>query len=387
MTSFKWGAAVVVLSAGLLMGSTDPGSSAEEIAIGVSQPLTGPFAASGNYVMNGAKIAAEEINAKGGLLGKQVKLIIEDSKSNPTESASVAEKLITKDKVPVILGAWGSTLTLAALPVVQQYKVPLLVETAGANKITESGNPYVFRIAAPAYMEARGFQKQLDAFKIKKADFLIINNDWGKSTAADFTKMFKENGIGVGLTEVMDQAAQEMGAQLSKIKASDSDTLIVTTAVEQLTLVLKQAKAVQLNKKIITTGGSQSPDQLIAQGGDAADGSTHLVFFSPWTPDSAPHPERVKAFLEAWKKRGFDSAGLTESFRGYDGIQVIAAAIEKAGKAEPEAIRQAMWSVDVPTLNGEVKFEKVGPEGKESGQSTPTIYFIKIDGGKISLIN
>jgi branched-chain amino acid transport system substrate-binding protein len=386
MTRLTCVAALAVVSTGLLIGSITPGRSADDIIIGVSQPLTGPFAASGNYVMNGAKIAADEINAKGGVLGRQLKLIIEDSKSNPTESASVAERLITKDRVSAILGAWGSTLTLAALPIIQEYRVPILVETAGANKITESGNPYVFRIAAPAYMEAKGFQKQLGAFKIKKADFLIINNDWGKSTAADFTKMFKDNGIEVGLTEVMDQASQEMSAQLSKIKATDSDTVIVTTAVEQLTLVLKQAKALQLKKKIITTGGSQSPDQLIAQGGEAANGSTHLVFFSPWTPEKAPHPEKVKAFIEAWKKRGFDPAGLTESFRGYDGIQVIAAAIQKAGSVEPEAIRQAMWSVDVQTLNGEVKFDKVGPEGKESGQSTPTIYFVKIEDGKISLM-
>ncbi len=113
---------------------------------------------------------------------------------------------------------------------------------------------------------------------------MIINNDWGRSTAADFTKMFKENGIQVGLTELMDQTAQDLSAQLSKIKSSDAETLIVTTAVDQLTLVLKQIKALNLDRQVITTGGSQNPDQLIAQAGVAANNSTHLLFVTPWVP-------------------------------------------------------------------------------------------------------
>src|SRR5262249_38119931 len=80
----------------------------DSIKVGVIQPLTGAFAASGNYVANGAKIAADEINAKGGVLGKKLELVIEDNKSNPTEAAAVAEKLIVRDKVPVMMGAWGS---------------------------------------------------------------------------------------------------------------------------------------------------------------------------------------------------------------------------------------------------------------------------------------
>lgn len=374
----------VVLAAGFVFGST-LSASAADISVGVNLPLTGAFAASGTYVMNGAKIAVEEINAAGGVLGMPLKLIMEDNKSNPTEAAGVAEKLITRDKVPVMLGAWGSSLTLAAMPVIMDYKVPMLVETSGANKITESGNPYIFRISAPAYLEARGFQKRLDHFKIKKADFLIINNDWGRSTAADFTKMFKENGIQVGLTELMDQTAQDVSAQLSKIKGGDADTLIVTTAVDQLTLVLKQIKALNLDRQVITTGGSQNPDQLIAQAGAAANNSTHLLFFAPWVPEATAFPEKSKAFIDAWARRGYTPAGLTESFRGYDGINVIAAAIRKAGVAEPAAIRDAMWAINVPALNGPVQFAKSGPTGSESGQSNPAIYFVKIVDGKVGM--
>lgn len=331
---------------------------AQTIKIGVNEPLTGAFAASGTYVVNGAKIAADEINAKGGVLGRKIELVIEDNKSNPTEAAAVAEKLITRDKTPVMLGAWGSSLTLAVMPKLVEYETAMVVETSSAGKITTSGNPYVFRISPPSFVEAAAFRNIVDKLALKKVDFLVINNDWGRGTAEDFGKMMKEKGISIGLVETMDQSSQDMSAQLSKIKASDSETVIVTAAVDQLTLIFKQAAALGLKKRIITTGGSQNPDQIIAQAGAAANNSMHLTTFLPWFPDKTPNPEATTYFISEWKKRGFDFAGCTESFRGYDGIRTIAAAIEQAGKAEPATIKDALWKINVKGLNGDIVFKK-----------------------------
>jgi branched-chain amino acid transport system substrate-binding protein len=372
---------MIALALALLSGTVG----AETIKIGVNEPMTGAFAASGTYVVNGAKIAADEINAKGGILGKQIELVIEDNKSNPTEAAAVAEKLITRDKVPVMMGAWGSSLTLAVMPKLMEYETPMVVETSSSGKITTSGNPFIFRISPPSAIEAVAFKGIVDKLDLKKADFLVINNDWGRGTAEDFGKMFKEKGIVVGLVETMDQGAQDMSAQLSKIKGSDSETLIVTTAVDQLTLIFKQATALGLKKRIITTGGSQNPDQIIAQAGAAANGTMHLTTFLPWFPEKTPNPKATEYFISEWRKRGFDFAGCTESFRGYDGIRTAAAAIEKAGRAEPAAIKAAMWSIDVKGLNGDIVFKKSGPEGKESGQSQPNVYLIEINDGKIGM--
>ncbi len=360
-----------------------PAISQEMIKIGVNQPLTGPFAASGTYIVNGAKIAVEQINASGGVLGKKIELVIEDNKSNPTEAAAVAEKLIVRDKVPVIMGAWGSSLTLAAMPKLMQYEVPMLVETSSSSKITQQGNPYIFRISPPSAIEAAAFKELLPQLGVKKVDFLSINNDWGRGTASDFGKMFKDNNIAVGLTETMDQSDQDMSAQLSKIKGTDSDTIIVTTAVEQLTLVLKQAASLGMTKKIITTGGSQNPDQLIDQAGSAANNTRHMVFFAPWQVEKTANPEITKAFLSAWAAKGFNKAGVTESYRGYDGISVIKAAIEKAGVADPKAITKALWEIKVPTLNGMVQFQKDGPQGRESGQYLARGKLITIIDGKV----
>lgn len=368
------------------MSATASGvASAQTIKIGVNEPLTGPFAASGTYVVNGAKIAVDEINEKGGLLGSKLELVIEDNKSNPTEAAAVAEKLITRDKVPVMMGAWGSSLTLAVMPKLLEYKVPMVVETSSSSKITTLGNPFIFRISPPSSVEAAEFKSMIPSIGITKADFLVINNDWGRGSAEDFGKILKANNVQVGLVEIMDQAAQDMTAQLSKIKASDSDTIMVTTAVEQLTLVLKQASALGITKKIVTTGGSQNPDQLIEQAGAAAEGSMHLTTFAPWYPEKTPDPAATKYFLSEWKKRGFAFAGATESFRGYDGIRTIVNAIKLAGKADSEAITQALWNTEFTGLNGRIKFQKQGPVGKESGQSMPSLYLIKIEKGKVAL--
>src|SRR2546421_11003493 len=111
-----------------------PALAQDAIKIGVTQPLTGAFAASGNYVTQGAKIAEEQINAAGGVLGRRIQLVIEDNKSNPTEAVGTAGKLISKDKVAVMMGAWSSTLTLAIMPQLLEDGGPGPAETPSSGK-------------------------------------------------------------------------------------------------------------------------------------------------------------------------------------------------------------------------------------------------------------
>src|SRR6185503_15688438 len=162
-------------------------------------------------------------------------------------------------------------------------------------------------------------------------------------------------------------------------------SVICSTAVEQITLILKQAQEQRLARKIITTGGSSSPTQLIKQAGPAAEGSYHIVFFMPWFPESMPDGKLAKAFVDEWTKRGHPFEGLTEGFRGHDGIATLAEAVKIAGKDEAAAIRDALWKVNFTALNGPVKFDKDGPAGKESGQSKPSIFVVQIRDGKVAL--
>ena len=367
--------------AGLLAAA--PAQAQDTIKIGVTEPLTGAFAASGNYVAQGAKMAEDHINAAGGVLGKKIQLIIEDNKSNPTESVGTVEKLTQKDKVPILMGAWSSTLTLAVMPKLEEYGVPMIVETSSSGKITTSGNPYIFRISPTSEMEAKAFQPLVGKMGIKKADFLYTNNDFGIGSGTEFAKMLKATGVEIGVSETMDPKATDFSAQLAKIKASGGDTLFVTTAVEQVTLILKQAKEQQLKVRVISCGGSNSPDQLIEQAGDAANGSFHTTFFPPWFPEVTTNPDVSKRYMDEWTKRGHAVGGLTEGYRGYDGIHVAVAGIQAAGKAEPAAIKAALWGVKVKGVYGNIEFTKQGPAGKESGQNVPSVYLVTIKDGKV----
>jgi branched-chain amino acid transport system substrate-binding protein len=355
------------------------------VKIGVIEPLSGAVAASGNYVRMGAEIARDWINARGGVLGRPLRLLVEDNKSDPKEAASAAEKLIVRDQVPVLMGAWGSSMTLAAMPKLEEYEVPMVVETSSAASITRRGNPWVFRISPPSEMESAGLEQYVDALGIKRADFMAVNTDWGRGAVTAFGEMLKRHGASVGAVEFMDQAATDMGAQITKIKASPASTLFLTTSVEQITLVLKQAQEQRLSRTIITTGGSSSPTQLVKQAGQAAENTYHIVFFMPWFPEAMPDAKLARAFVGEWTRRGYPFEGLTEGFRGHDGIATIAEAIRIAGHAQPAAIQAALWKVSLMGLNGPIKFEKDGPAGKESGQSRPSIFLVQIRNGTAAL--
>ncbi len=380
-------AIVFTVGAALLASAGVPFLAAQEgpIKIGLIQPLSGPVAASGNFVRMGAEIGRDWVNARGGVLGRKVELVIEDNKSDPKEAASAAEKLIVRDKVPVIIGAWGSSMTLAAMPKLEEYGVPMVVETSSAASITKRGNPWVFRISPPSEMEALGLEKQLAALGIKKYDFLAVNTDWGRGAVGAFGEVLKRGGAQVGTVEYMDQAATDLSAQLTKIKGSGADTLLVTTSVEQITLLLKQAQELRLNRRIVTTGGSSSPSQLIKHAGPAAEGSYHVLVFLPWFPEAMPDPKQAKAFVDEWSKRGLPFDGLTEGFRGVDAVLTVAEAIRIAGAADPKAVQAGLWKVNITGVNGPIRFEKDGPAGKESGQNKPSIFIVQIRDGKVIL--
>src|SRR5437867_1565340 len=268
-----------------------PGESQAPIKIGVIEPLSGPVAASGNYVRMGAEIARDWLNAKGGIGGRKIDLLIEDNKSDPKEAASAAEKLIVRDKVPAIMGAWGSSMTLAAMPKLEEYGVPMVVETSSAASVTKRGNPWVFRISPPSEMEALGLEQYVEKLGVKKADFLAVNTDWGRGSITAFGDMLRKKGVQVG----------------------------------------------------------------------------------------------AAAFMDEWTKRGNPFEGLTEGFRGHDGVATIVEAVRLAGRDEPKAIQEALWKVSFTGVNGPIKFEKDGPAGKESGQSKPSIFIVQVRDGKVAL--
>jgi branched-chain amino acid transport system substrate-binding protein len=155
--------------------------------------------------------------------------------------------------------------------------------------------------------------------------------------------------------------------------------------VEQITLALRQGVEQRVSKRFVTTGGG-FPDGLIANPLPGGITSYQILFYAPWFPDRAPHPALAAVYTEEWKKKGWEFAGLTEGFRGYDAILTVAEAIKIAGKADGDAIREALWKVKIPGINGDISFAKEGPAGQESGQNKPNVAIVTLADGKPGLL-
>ena len=369
------------LASALWLTGGAAGAAGEPIAIGVIGPQSGPSAEGGQCVARGAQFAVSRINAAGGINGRQLKLVVMDGKNDPAESLAAAQRLIMQDRVPVIMGAMGSSATLGIMPVVQRYKVPLLVETSSAAVITKQGNPFVFRIAATSEQEAEGVEPVL----VKKLGFtkvalLGVNNDWGRGAAANFGKIVERQGGKVVATEYFEGDAVDFYPQLTKIKNSGANAVVLTADASLDVLVVKQMGDLQIKVPVLTTGGSDFTDGIIElAGAKVCEGLRSIAFFNPGVPDKAGDPQAAKAFVQEWKAKGYPWRRILDGARGYDGINVIAQAMRAIpGDIKADAVQKALQQVMVKGITGSLKFDA-------NGQATRNIFLVKVQDGKVVL--
>jgi branched-chain amino acid transport system substrate-binding protein len=377
---------VVLIVLGLWLS---PGivSAADPIKVGVIYPLTGPAAAAGSYQKAGVEIARDKFNAEGGILGRQVQLFVEDGANDPSQSVSAAEKLVTRDKVDLMIAAWGSSPTLAvSASVTKKYGVPHVVDTASSGKVTKLDgnrpNPWLFRISATSQMEAEGLEKALvSKMGFTKVAFMSVNNDWGRGAAQEFSTVIKRAGGAVVAQEIMNADQTDFLTQLTKIKGADANAIIVTSDQAQISLILKQYKQLGMNQKVLTTGGGIVPEGLaLLAGPEAAEGVNIITFFAPWFPELCKIPQEAKWFSDEYLKRGNAPKGFGECFRGYDGMKAVKAVLDVAKTTDKEKVREAFTKVDIQALSGRIKFD-------EFGQSSPNILVIEVKNGKPSIPN
>jgi branched-chain amino acid transport system substrate-binding protein len=375
-------AALAAFAVALAAGA--PGAQTKDpIKVGLIQPLSGPIAAAGSYITNGAKIAVERINAKGGVLGRPLDLVIEDNKSDPAETRNAAEKLIVRDKVPVIIGAWGSSMTLAMMPLAAEHGVPLVVETSSSGKITDPKTPgqkVVSRISPTSEMEAVGAGALIPKLGMKKIGYLAVNTDWGRGAAAAFGEAFKKNGATVEAVEFVGQADTDFYPQLTKFKAAGVDSVVITDDAPKTAKMLQQMKELGLNVKVLVTGGSAWPDSIVQLAGPkAAEGAMFINFYNPYDYAMAGDPEASKAYVEEWKKRGLPWIGVVEGMRGFDAVNLVARAIEAAKEPTAPKIMAALKTIEMRGLYGLNKFDK-------NGQSYSNIIVSQVKDGKYSIV-
>ena len=357
---------------------------AEPIKIGVVQPLTGPVADSGSYVVSGVNIGIDRINANGGVCGRPLQVIIEDGKNDPQESANAAELLITRDQVPIIMGAWGSSSSLAVMPVMEKHKVPLLIETSSSGKISDPATPgfqYAYRISPMSKMEADASQTYLvEKLGMKNVAILSVNNDWGRGAAAVFKEAIESHGGKIISEDFVEQSATDVLPQLTSIKNSGADSILMTTSAGQIATILKQYNELGMTQTVLTTGGSNYPMAVMKLSSpEIVQGTYHLVFYVPERFDLAADPALAEWYLKEYTQRGLPDVGIGESYRGFDAMHVIAKAIELAScKVDPELIRAALSMVEFAGLSGTVKFAEA-----EGHQSRPNVYLVQVLDGKM----
>ncbi|GAA0553972.1 amino acid/amide ABC transporter substrate-binding protein (HAAT family) [Saccharopolyspora erythraea NRRL 2338] len=361
----------------------------QELTIGVAQPLSGPVASSGQAVAHGAEIAAEEINAAGGVNGKRIALRIEDDANDPATCVNVAQKLVNEAQVPVVMGGWGSSCTLAMQPILERASVPLLVETSSSDKVTDkdqSGGEWTFRLSPTSSMEAVALEPVLKGMQIKKAYTLSVNNDFGLGAARHFGETLTRTGAQVVGGAKFEQNEQSFSTFVTQAIASGADTWVVTTDASQIALLLKEARGQGATARIITTGGSNSPVQVVQLAGpQAAEGSYATMFFASFDPSKAAAPQEAERFIAAWNAKGYNPGEAPEGVRGYQGIKVIAAAMGAAqNPADPKSVRDALAGVSVPgAIYGDIRFQTWR---NLVNQTVPPVYLVRTVNGQVELV-
>lgn len=374
-------------------GAEDGGAVAADgpIKVGLLQPLTGPVSGAGIAVRDGAQIALDEINEDGGINGRPLELVIEDDENDPAVCTSAATKVITRDQVVGIIGGWGSSCTLAIIPVSSREGVPLVVETSSSGKITdpeESGNEWTFRLNPPTVMEVAELEPLLvDELGFQKVFFMGVNNDWGRGSAGDFEPVLTEQGGELVGAEFFEQNEENFSPILTSIQNSDADSVIITTDAAQIALILQQMEQLGIDKQVLTTGGSNFPGKVQELAGDEAVQDTYFTVFFPAAYDAslATAEDRAAAFVEEWNAN-HDPVEIGESARGYDAVYTMAEALRSIeGEISRESLKTALDEVELDgIMYGEIAFEDW--EGLIN-QNVADVYVGQVQGEELQFVD
>ncbi len=333
-------ALVVTMAAGCSSGGTKTSSEdSDVIKIGVFEPLTGANAAGGELEVEGVKLANQ---LRPEVLGKKVELVVADNKSDKAEATTAAARLIEKDKVVAILGSWGSSLSIAAGDVVKTNQIPAVALSATNPQVT-AGNDYYFRVCFldpfQGTVMANYASKKLNAKKV--AIIQEVSNDYSVGLAKFFTDSFVKltgDPNAIVATGNYNTGDQDFNGILTNIKAANPDAIFAPGNFTESALIIKQARALGITAPFIG-GDTWETNEFITVGGADVEGAVMSTFFD----DTNPLTEAGKTFVAEYKKAYPDRENIAAvTALGYDGYMMTLDAIERAGSADPVAIRDAL---------------------------------------------
>lgn len=347
--------ASMVLSACSSTGTATNAASGDEIKIGVFEPLSGANAAGGQQEYRGMQVANELYPE---VLGKKIKLVTADNKSDKTEAAIAAANLVEKEKVVAVAGSWGSGLSISGGPIFKAAGVPA-VGTSCTNPQVTAGNEFYFRVCFIDPFQGTVMAKYaVENLKAKKAVIVSeVSSDYSVGLANYFREQFKkltgdENAIVAELEfKTLDQ---DFSAQATTIKALNADVIFLPGNYTESALFIKQARELGITQPFLG-GDTYEYPEFLTTGGTAVNGATFSTFFD----GDNPLTEETKKFLDAYKKKFPDEKETPAvAALGYDAYLIIVKAIEKAGSAKSADIHKALLEMkDFQGAAGVVNFD------------------------------
>ena len=350
-------------------------SEASTIKIGEYASLTGGEAAFGQSSHRGTELAIAEVNAAGGVLGRKIELITEDNQSKAGESATIAKKFISRDKVVAVLGEVASGRSLEAAPICQAAGVPMVSPSSTNPKVTEVGD-YIFRVC---FIDP--FQGKLLAdfarttLKTKKVAILSdVTAPYSVGLADYFRKAFVSGGGEVVVEQKYASKDKDFRAALTAIKAASPDAIFVPGYYTEAGLIVAQARQLDLSLPIFGGDGWEAPE-LIQIAGDALENTFYSTHYSFEAVDPA-----VQTFVKTYRAKYNGDTPDAMAALGYDSAKVLIHAIQRAGSTDPAKVRDALASTrDFPCVTGKTTLDA-------QRNATKGAVILTVKGGKFKYV-
>jgi len=327
-----------------------PVSAADPIKIGLVTALSGQSARAGEALTRGLTIAIDEVNAKGGVLGRKVELVRRDDEANPAKGVIAARELVQREKVAVLIGGLDTPVALAIVPFANEQKVPFIDPWAAGTGITVNGakDNYVFRVSARDDLVDKAIVNYaIKNHSVKKPGLILVNNPWGESNEKGLTAALKEANIQPAGIEKFEGNDVDVVPQLARLKQAGADVLFLVGNVGPSAQVVKSLDRMGWKVPIVSHWGPAGGRFTELAGPNAKD----VVFVQTYSffGRQSPVGERV---LAALMKKYPDVKGPGDATpavgiaNAYDAMHLVALAIEKAGSTDGDAIRQGFYKID-----------------------------------------